>query len=850
MRRFRPPLRWLPRALFVAFMGSSAQATLHDVPGDFPSIGAAIEAAGVGDTVQVAPGTWTENLSLGGKGLTLMGTAPTDPRIVAQTIVDGSADAASTIWVGGASLPVRISGLTIRGGAGNEVHDPYFRRLGGGVLCESGLLSITHCRLVGNGINRSKVVGSGIYVGADAELSVDATLLANNNADKGGAIAVEEGQLELTRSRVLDNTANNGGGVYLAKGGILNASESAFRRNKGQAISCLDGSETRLERCDLTNNQGGYSGAVYSTAYFEMVGGSLNDNVANSDGGALKVFAPGTARLEGVVVARNWALRDGGAIRVSGGGLELERCTLVMNGGGTAVIQLYSESAWASIQNSIIWRNGPFVPLYEDLGSIAVSYSDVEGGYPGEGNIDADPRFCTLPCGDLNVSIAKNSPCVGAGRAGGNLGAGPVACDVGFEPDPVTREVPGDYPTIQSALDAACDGDTVRVQPGTWQECINFGGKAIVLTGIAPEDSAVVQESVLLGAGESVVRITQGEPEGTEIRGLRIRGGNSTDYGECIGSVGGGFMLSNADVAIRHCVIDSNHALTPGMYYRGKGGALWANQTRLRVSDCLIERNKAQDYGGGFALWDSDVRLVGCEFRDNSVGGYGYKNPGGAGGALAIVGGTSHLLACHIVDNFASAGRGGGIRILSGAQVTLDNCLLTRNSADPHCYFEYYPRGGALAVDGESAVNLRFSVVTKNAAASSSGGGIAVLEPATLNTRGAVIWSNATGGYFTTRDLYTWSPDAIQFSYSLVPPDQLSPTNILGPPNFISWQNHDYLLSPGQWGADKAILPRSPCIDAGPPDLQDGVIWPPAYNNESRSDIGLYGGPGGVLWGF
>jgi len=43
-----------------------------------------------------------------------------------------------------------------------------------------------------------------------------------------------------------------------------------------------------------------------------------------------------------------------------------------------------------------------------------------------------------------------------------------------------TRLVPGDYPTIQAAIDDCNDGDTVVVDPGAYYELINFSGKNIV----------------------------------------------------------------------------------------------------------------------------------------------------------------------------------------------------------------------------------------------------------------------------------------------------------------------------------------------------------------------------------
>lgn len=56
----------------------------------------------------------------------------------------------------------------------------------------------------------------------------------------------------------------------------------------------------------------------------------------------------------------------------------------------------------------------------------------------------------------------------------------------------------GAYPTIQSAIDAANDGDTVRINPKVYRETnISFRGKAIKVTSINPKDPAVVAATVI-----------------------------------------------------------------------------------------------------------------------------------------------------------------------------------------------------------------------------------------------------------------------------------------------------------------------------------------------------------------
>ena len=52
--------------------------------------------------------------------------------------------------------------------------------------------------------------------------------------------------------------------------------------------------------------------------------------------------------------------------------------------------------------------------------------------------------------------------------------------------------VPDDYTTIQGAIDAAVDGDTVLVKPGTYVENISFKGKAITVTSEQGVDVTVI----------------------------------------------------------------------------------------------------------------------------------------------------------------------------------------------------------------------------------------------------------------------------------------------------------------------------------------------------------------------
>jgi len=105
------------------------------------------------------------------------------------------------------------------------------------------------------------------------------------------------------------------------------------------------------------------------------------------------------------IITGNWA-KKGGGIYFEGGAPKVSNCTIAGNhavdwGGGIAV-----NSSDAEISNCIIWGNSaPSGPqIYNSgSGSPTVAYSDVQGGWAGAGNIDADPCFADPNNGDYHL---------------------------------------------------------------------------------------------------------------------------------------------------------------------------------------------------------------------------------------------------------------------------------------------------------------------------------------------------------------------------------------------------------------------------------------------------------------
>ena len=103
-------------ALIVALGASGAAAETILVPRDHATIQAAMDASTHGAEIIVSPGTYVENIHFDGKNIILRSTEPTNPSLVAATLIDG-AQAGSVVTFSGAELSTCVlSGLTITGG--------------------------------------------------------------------------------------------------------------------------------------------------------------------------------------------------------------------------------------------------------------------------------------------------------------------------------------------------------------------------------------------------------------------------------------------------------------------------------------------------------------------------------------------------------------------------------------------------------------------------------------------------------------------------------------------------------------------------------------------------------------
>jgi hypothetical protein len=234
-----------------------------------------------------------------------------------------------------------------------------------------------------------------------------------------------------------------------------------------------------------------------------------------------------------------------------------------------------------------------------------------------------------------------------------------------------TVDVPGDFATIQAAIDAAPANEMriVSVAAGTFNERIAFNGKPVVVRG-AGAGQTVIAGAGLGGESVSVVRFTGGEPAIAALERVSVRGGatGSPFPGSPQFLVGGGIFGYQSAASIRDCVIEQNVASF------GAGAYLWT--CTGNVERCVFRNNNAGSDGGGVQLYRGTPTMVDCVVEGNICNS--------RGGGMHIVHGNPTLTRVAVRNNYSNNLIGGVSWFALGsatATAMLDDCTVTGNSA-------------------------------------------------------------------------------------------------------------------------------------------------------------------------
>ncbi|MCH8825269.1 MAG: hypothetical protein IH984_17370, partial [Planctomycetes bacterium] len=496
----------LAAAFILATNTGSAQADIINVPADQPTIQSGIDAAVNGDEVVVAQGTYLENINLNGKAITVRSTDPTDPDVVANTIIDAGGSGSVVTCNSGEGSNTVLSGFFITNGLANY---------GGGMSNVGVSPTVTYCTFQGNFAVEN---GGGMHNLTSSPFVFNCTFSGNTGCDYGGGMHNQGSSPTVYSCDFVGNMTTFGSG-----GGIANFDSNTT------TIGC-----TFQE--NFANGGGGMS--VFGSSA-SIVGCRFVGNIVNYDGSGINCHGS-TIDLVNTEMWNNTggSLGSTGATVFSGydSTVSLTNCTIAHNSGNVTG-GLASFESTTTVANCIFWDNTPEQIDHSGSGTTTVSYSDVQGGYSGAGNVDRDPGFVDEVGGDLRLGTCSPGADAGinsavpkgvttdldgnprfvddAGIADSGSGTPPLVDMGAYERQDESLggiiNVPADYATIHAAIDAICSGEVV-VAPGTYFESINFHGKAITVRSTDPANPDVVAATIIDGgASGSVVICESGE---------------------------------------------------------------------------------------------------------------------------------------------------------------------------------------------------------------------------------------------------------------------------------------------------------------------------------------------------
>ena len=427
----KPIITTLTTVLFIltALAGPTLGATIY-VPADQPTIQAGIDAASDGDMVVVAWDTYVENINFLGKaitvkGLELFGNPP---------VIDGNQSGSVVTFASGETEDAVLDGFKITNG--NATHVTFGD--GGGIITVDSSPTIKNCMISGNIAGDGELIGGGGGIGCreGGSPTIMNCTISNNIADDGGGIQIFNCSPTITKCTISGNNVGvndyygSGGGIYIFIGSPT-------------IMNCM-----------------------------------IKENNADYGGGGIYLWNDSSTIMNCVITANDspWS---GGGIGCLNSSATIQNCTITENNDWG----IHSDDSPLTITNCIIWGSmGSIGDLCGDFEFAIITFSDVGDGWPGTGNIGADPLF--IGGGDYHLS--PGSPCIDTGHASplydddcfppsmgttrNDMGAygGPGACD--WIP---CQDADGDGFHDQACGGTDCDDSDPDIHPDAGETCGN-----------------------------------------------------------------------------------------------------------------------------------------------------------------------------------------------------------------------------------------------------------------------------------------------------------------------------------------------------------------------------------------
>ncbi len=586
-----------------------------------------------GDTINVAPGVYTDRPGIVTKGANIIGTG-------SGVVFDGGGTSYAMAMNSGANpaQTLSLTNVTLRNG--NYV-------LGGGLPVITGTANLTDVTVTGNKGNE----GGGVYVSSGANLNVTRGSFTNNTATAanssypgwGGAIyAYSNTTVNVDGTQLTGNVANGGGyanggiGGAILTNGTTTVKNATFRNNAANASG--------------GSGLSGYGGSIYSGAPLTISDTTVDGGTTTPNalvGGGLAAVAKVTAT--NVTITGNTAAAAGGVLL---------------------------SNANASFADSAITANKATNASY-GLGGGIDAIGPAAGGNPVPlvlDNTDVTGNDAALGGGGLSNAARVNTTLRNGSSISDNTsvyGAGVINA--------------GSLTTTGSAI----SGNASSYQGGGVYNGSNTvaDAPALSLTNTSVDDN-----SAAYGGGGIVTLVrASATVSGGTISGNSANGGGGVIVGDgaAIGidgtelvdntatSVGGGAVLNAGTANLSHVRLHNNHAThTTGL--TGLGAAVWSGSSTANAATKLSIRSSTLSNNDGYAgsavlTYSTGTGATNAASIDNStvVGNTNSSNVG----ALEFLH-PATVTNSTITDNTAVGGPGA----LYGTQTVLAGDIFSGNS--------------------------------------------------------------------------------------------------------------------------------------------------------------------------
>ena len=331
-----------------------------------------------------------------------------------------------------------LDGFTITG-SGIAVDRPVPYNHSGGMYNDNSSPTLIDCTF---SENQAAENGGGMYNNSSNPVLLNCTFSGNDAPQGGSGMYNENSSPTLTNCTFVENRVGGGGaGMYNVNSNpvLLNCIFTANIAHRSGGGMYNDHSSPVMTNCIFTENSGGDDGG--GGMFNEESSPKLADCVfrknstTGSGGGMFNIVSYPT--LLNCKFTGNSAEDNGGGIDDNMSFPTLTNCTftgnsasyggaihcfdsaaLIINNtilnnlasGRRAVVRgggIYCDISSPTVVNTILWNNHPdeiYGPRGREItASITVTYSDVEGGFPGEGNIDVEPMFVDAENGDYHL---------------------------------------------------------------------------------------------------------------------------------------------------------------------------------------------------------------------------------------------------------------------------------------------------------------------------------------------------------------------------------------------------------------------------------------------------------------